>query len=120
MKVEEIAERALKLIETKRLEAPNDEIKESARELINGGKVLLKCIGETSEKNLIDILSSLKAMGVEIHPVKEESLQKKIPPPEVVALEEIYTEITEKDVPCLIEPDKICVNCSGRCKTLGF
>ncbi len=122
---EEIAENALKIAEKgNRSILIDDGIEKVAQRFIKGEPLILKKGGESiSEKNLFELLSSLSRMGVqvlissekeEMKPQNSESSFKCSP------LEEIYTEIVEKEAPCIIEPTKKCINCNGRCRTLGF
>jgi len=95
--------------------------------LAKGGSVVLKKknIDAALERNALDLISSLRRMGIDVFwdktdktEIKETSKVQVSPEKEV--LEEILSEVIEKESPCIIEPGKICVNCSGRCKTLGF
>jgi hypothetical protein len=123
---EEIALNALKIAEKgTRSILIDDGIEKVARKFIEGEALILKKGRESiSERNLSELLSSLSRMGVEfsISSNEEENKPQKRSEPSSKSspLEEIYTEIVEKEAPCIIEPSKKCVNCGGRCRQLGF
>jgi hypothetical protein len=131
MRVEEIAENALRIISEKSGDLKQKEdafdLNELKEVLAKGGSVVLKKknIDAALERNALDLISSLRRMGIDVFwdktdktEIKETSKVQISPEKEV--LEEILSEVIEKESPCIIEPGKICVNCSGRCKTLGF
>ena len=122
---EEIALNALKIAEKgTRPILLDDGIEKVAQRFIKGEPLILKKGSVSiSERNLSELLSSLSRMGVEfsISSKEEEKLPKRIESSSQSSpLEEIYTEIVEKEAPCIIEPAKKCVNCGGRCRQLGF
>lgn len=65
---------------------------------------------------------------IEISPEKREEPEQKISPtlppsspsPENQVLAEILADVISHDGPCIIDPDKKCISCNGRCITLGF
>ncbi len=130
MKVEQIAENALKIISESEGREPLKEqidLNYLQEVLSKGGRIILskKNSEEKVERNVAELISSLKRLGMEILLEDEEKKGEK--PPESTAsspdkqiLEEILSEVVEKETPCIIEPGKTCVNCNGRCKTLGF
>lgn len=123
---EEIALNALKIAEKgTRSILIDDGIEKVARKFIEGEALILKKGRESiSERNLSELLSSLSRMGVELSITSKEEENKpqkrSEPSSKSSPLEEIYTEIVEKEAPCIIEPNKKCVNCRGRCRQLGF
>ncbi|MCX7830342.1 MAG: hypothetical protein N2445_04710 [Acidobacteria bacterium] len=131
MKVEEIAENAIKIISgdinKASEEASSFNIEDLREVLANGGSVILKKsdLNSPCNKNALDLISSLRKFGIDVcwekeSDKKERSMTKMSSTPDKQVLEEILSEVIDKETPCIIEPGKICVNCSGRCKTLGF
>lgn len=131
MRIEEIAENALKLIaESKKqdnLSYNNNDLIELQHILKSGGCLILKKknLDEPFERNILNLISSLKRLGIEISYESKKKFPTTIesqPPlsPEKQIFEEILSDLLEKESPCIIEPEKICLNCSGRCKSLGF
>lgn len=131
MRVDEIAENALKLIaENKKQESPswnNNDLIELKEVLLKGGCLFLKKknLDEPFDENIVNLISSLKRFGIEIFYQSKEQSPTTIETqphlsPEKQIFEEILSDVLEKESPCLIEPNKMCLDCSGRCKSLGF
>lgn len=131
MKIEEIAENALKIISEqsglKEQKENTIDLNELKDVLSKGGRIVLskKNMDPKLERNALELISSLSRIGIDIHWDKsyetgEKDTSKVSISPDKEILEEILSEVIEKETPCVIEPGKICVNCSGRCKTLGF
>lgn len=131
MIIEEIAENALKIIsEQSGLKEQKEDtinLNELKEVLSKGGRIILskKNMDPKLERNALELISSLSRIGIDVNWDKSYETEKKetskvSTSPDKEVLEEILSEVIEKETPCIIEPGKICVNCSGRCKTLGF
>ncbi|MFB3850542.1 MAG: hypothetical protein ACE14Q_01305 [Acidobacteriota bacterium] len=131
MIIEEIAENALKIIsEQSGLKEQKEDtinLNELKEVLSKGGRIILskKNMDPKLERNALELISSLSRIGIDVNWDKSYETEKKetskvSTSPDKEVLEEILSDVIEKETPCIIEPGKICVNCSGRCKTLGF
>lgn len=131
MIIEEIAENALKIISEqsgpKEQKEDTINLNELKEVLSKGGRIILskKNMDPKLERNALELISSLSRIGIDVNWDKSYETEKKetskvSTSPDKEVLEEILSDVIEKETPCIIEPGKICVNCSGRCKTLGF
>lgn len=131
MKVEEIAENAIRILSEKRLQQEQKEevfdLNELKEVLSKGGSVVLKKKDTDSvlERNALELISSLRRVGLDVIWEKTGEMEGKENPkrptsPDKEILDDILSEVIEKESPCIIEPGKICINCQGRCQTLGF
>lgn len=131
MIIEEIAENALRIISGKNgpqeQREDNFDLNEIKEVLEKGGCVILrkKSLDPLLERNALELIASLSRIGIDVHWDKSYETGKKetskvSTSPDKEVFEEILSEVIEKETPCIIEPGKMCVNCNGRCKTLGF
>lgn len=131
MEIGEIAENAIKIISKNRnvfYEEESLDLRKIQEVLSSGGSLILrkKDLNTKIEKNVLDLISSLGRLGIKV--VFEEESEIPEPSdkgtanlsPEKQILEDILSEVIEKEGPCIVEPGKTCINCGGRCKTLGF
>lgn len=126
MRKEEIVENVLSLIENKeeeKIKTLKDK-QNTIKEVLKKGKPLkisLSTKDDSVIENVASILSSLNSFGVEFiiegYKLDEPKTNKE---PQKEVLKEILEEIIETERACIIEPDKKCVKCEGRCMTLGF